>query len=291
LYAAKGAFLNDADTLSWRLVGDPAPPQTFNALGVSDAGWTVISTDPNNPDLAIADWATANALLEETGGNPTNYDRLDVGDPETNAGTQPFPKNTPIDDNNFVLKATGTLVVPAAGTYVIGFNSDDGAYMKITGGQFVEIVQNATGLSYIDGENIICECLTGDSGTLATIELAAGNYPIEVGMFEQGGGAYVRARGGQQGSPSIAVLAKGGAGSFTTASALRLTNAPTGTVGGDAATVTVSRSGNTLTIQWAPTGGTLESATSVSGPWTAVGTANPATITIGTGSVFYRVAN
>jgi len=57
-------------------------------------------------------------------------------------------------------------------------------------------------------------------------------------------------------------------------------------------TLAATRSGNTLTISWSPSGGTLQSATVLPAPaglWTDVGTANPATITIGSGNSFYRV--
>ncbi len=53
----------------------------------------------------------------------------------------------------------------------------------------------------------------------------------------------------------------------------------------------VSQSGNKLSIFWAPTGGTLQTTPSLSGTptWTDVGTANPASITVGTANAFYRV--
>jgi len=53
-----------------------------------------------------------------------------------------------------------------------------------------------------------------------------------------------------------------------------------------------SRSGTTLTISWAPAGGTLQSTTTLTGAsttWNDVGTANPANITIGPGNSYYRV--
>jgi hypothetical protein len=55
--------------------------------------------------------------------------------------------------------------------------------------------------------------------------------------------------------------------------------------------LSIGRSADTLTIQWAPTGGTLESATSLSGTptWTVVGTDNPATVQIAPENRFYRV--
>ncbi|MFO1500711.1 MAG: LamG domain-containing protein [Verrucomicrobiota bacterium] len=56
-------------------------------------------------------------------------------------------------------------------------------------------------------------------------------------------------------------------------------------------TVTVTRSGNTLTVQWSPAGGTLETSPTLgtTASWTAVGTANPATINIGAANAFYRI--
>ena len=56
------------------------------------------------------------------------------------------------------------------------------------------------------------------------------------------------------------------------------------------ASVRVFASGNNLTIQWSPTGGTLE-VSPVLGPgaWTSAGTTNPATITIGAQNAYYRI--
>ncbi len=67
---------------------------------------------------------------------------------------------------------------------------------------------------------------------------------------------------------------------------------PTPPVGGAAPKLTVSRSGNNLTIAWeaAATGFTLESKASLSdATWTTVGTANPTTEAIGAGNKFYRL--
>jgi len=58
-------------------------------------------------------------------------------------------------------------------------------------------------------------------------------------------------------------------------------------------TLSVTKSGNNLNISWTPSGGTLQATPallSAGTVWTNVGTANPATISIGPGSSFYRVA-
>jgi hypothetical protein len=61
--------------------------------------------------------------------------------------------------------------------------------------------------------------------------------------------------------------------------------------GGDRPTISVARTATTMTISWAPAGGTLQSTTSLTSPiaWQDVGAANPATIqTTGTAQ-FFRV--
>ena len=79
----------------------------------------------------------------------------------------------------------------------------------------------------------------------------------------------------------VSSLYNGGTG--TPISTLSGVNPPTLT--------SISRSGNSITIQWVPAGGTLESSPTLgsTATWTAVGPANPATITIGASNIYYRV--
>ncbi|MFN0130776.1 MAG: LamG-like jellyroll fold domain-containing protein [Verrucomicrobiales bacterium] len=221
LYVAKGSFANDGDTTSWKLVGVTSPATTAAALGVDDSGWSVISSDPGGDELT--NWEGALADLAATAGDPVVYDTMNIGDPQTNGGVLPFPKNGAGDENDFAFRGTAKLVVPRAGTYLVGFNSDDGGYVKITGQTFTEILVNGTGASVIDpaGDQVICDCLTGDSNTQSQITLAQGTYDIEVGMFERGGGAYLRVSGAEVGAPVLPTLIKGGA---------RIVNFPAGGV-------------------------------------------------------------
>jgi hypothetical protein len=55
--------------------------------------------------------------------------------------------------------------------------------------------------------------------------------------------------------------------------------------------ITITRAGSNVTIQWNSTTGTLETspALGATAAWTDVGTANPATITVGAGNAYYRV--
>lgn len=279
IYAARGNFANDGDTSTWRLVGDPTPSQELTLLGVDSNGWSVISSDPGGEELL--DWSSATADLDATGGGAKNYDFLHVGDPDTNGGVQAFPKDVPgVDDNDFALIATATLVVPQTGTYLLGFNSDDGAYLKLDGQTFLEITQNNTEASYIAGDTVTCDCLTGDSGTLATVTLAQGTYPIEVGMFERGGGAFLTARGALVPANPVTTgeippLAKGAAGTkVNTPSALQLTNAPVSVI--TAPTLAFTYTGGNLVVTYT---GTLQSASALNGTFTDVaGATSPYTV-------------
>lgn len=290
-FSAKGAFQNEGDTTTWKLVGDPTPSEEFLSLGVQAPGWSVVSSDPGGD--TITDWAVANADLAASAGPAQNYERMNIGDPESNAGVLPFPKNTTNADDNFAIRGTATLVVPQAGTYLVGFNSDDGAYVKITGRTFTEIIDNLTGLSVIDNDSVICDCLTGDSGTSATITLPAGNHSIEAGMFEQGGGAYLRVWAVEQGGAQPPVLSTTSGGTYQTGRALQLTSEPPGVDpggGGDGGFANVRLSADRASLTFEYSGGTLESADSISGPWTPVaGATSPATVPTSGAQKFYRV--
>ena len=120
-----------------------------------------------------------------------------------------MPTDTGGDDDDFGVMGTANLVIPVSGTYEIGFRSDDGMSLQIVGQEWGEIVSNATGTGSIDGDTIVCDCLTGNSRTVATINLDAGTYEMVAVGFERGGGAYFEVFGAQSGSPFYAIIAKG----------------------------------------------------------------------------------
>jgi len=82
------------------------------------------------------------------------------------------------------------LDIPADGTYQIGFNSDDGASLRIPGRTWNSIVADATGNAAIAGDELINDSLTGRSLTAGEIALPAGCHPFEAVMFERTGGAF-----------------------------------------------------------------------------------------------------
>jgi hypothetical protein len=98
----------------------------------------------------------------------------------TGEGTGHFSINAPVPGitqaqatDNYAVQGTGFLVVPAAGTYTFGLNTDDGARLRL------------------DGVDVIVD----DSihpprdSTYATIGLTTGLHPIEWTWFNAGGGA------------------------------------------------------------------------------------------------------
>jgi len=128
--------------------------------------------------------------------------------------------------------------------------------------------------------------------TLTPIPLVSGKkYFIRAIYKEGGGGDYGQVAWRKSTDTNAASRLTPISAEFLS-STLALPAPPSGSTG-TGPTVSIARSGNSLTIQWAPTGGTLESSPALgsTAAWTAVGTANPATVTIGAANAFYRIRN
>jgi len=97
------------------------------------------------------------------------------------------------DDNYFVLAAESTIQVSVEDDYTFGFQSDDGARLRVRGavfssstaiggGNFANPAHRGDILSYPGN--------TGNSLTLGVAHLQPGSYDVEFLMWEVGGGAY-----------------------------------------------------------------------------------------------------
>lgn len=86
-----------------------------------------------------------------------------------------FPgMNIGVDQDVFVLTATGTVHIPSAGQWTFGVNSDDGFSLNV------------------GGQSMAFDGLRGASDTLSTFTFpAAGDYPLSLLFFENGGGSGV----------------------------------------------------------------------------------------------------
>lgn len=131
---------------------------------------------------------------------------LDFADPDTNANggpalssAAPFPflSNAAGDDDNIINIATTRIRIDAAkaGLYTVRVHGDDGFAMRIKGVPWLAVAGGGTdaGRGYIDpldATALIFERGTGDANTLATINLAAGEYDVEFLNWEGGGGAF-----------------------------------------------------------------------------------------------------
>jgi len=188
-------------------------PQAFHLVGAPGIGSVAVpgfceevTMEATEPGVwsggAIDSLADALAALAQGQSNGTNsvasYPSVnhidpDVGGPALGSfpGDVAFPNHTPgRDDDDFAVKVTGLLDIPADGTYQIGFNSDDGASLRISGRTWNSIVADATGNAAIAGDELINDSLTGRSLTAGEIALPAGCHPFEAVMFERTGGAF-----------------------------------------------------------------------------------------------------
>jgi len=121
--------------------------------------------------------------------------------------------DTPADDNDFLMSFEANLVIPRDGTYLIGYQGDDGSYLRIPGQNFLSVVENATTFAMIDegGARLVTDYPTGNSSTSARITLAAGSYPIEGCFFERAGGAYFEVFGVEEGGSRQFLIERNGA--------------------------------------------------------------------------------
>ncbi len=143
--------------------------------------------------LSAADSVLANpsqqaAVFTETR-NVVNY--MNTGGGANFGNDATFPGLTiNVDSDNFVLEATGIITIPTTGNWTFGVNSDDGFRVDIGANTFSFPAPR------------------GPADTLATFNLAAGDYPVRVVFYECGGGAEMEfyAASGSQGTFNAAVF-------------------------------------------------------------------------------------
>ena len=190
--------------------------RVFPVLGVDQNGWQVTGSAPfgippvQNIEQGLAELDSPNVAAG-------NFDAVNFADPESDRfgagnflGDVPFPSNTQLNDEDFAILAEATLVVPEDDVYDIGFLSDDGAFLQITGATFDELIIDATGnATGIGTDTISCDCLTADSHTVARVNLPAGEYPIRAFLFERSGSAHIEVFGGAAGAPKKLLLRNG----------------------------------------------------------------------------------
>jgi hypothetical protein len=125
-------------------------------------------------EAVIADPAKYSATYQVLA---TTINYYDTGAAAHFGNDQPFPGTTiGVDVDKFVMLATGKVIIPTAGEWTFGVNSDDGFKVDITGGG------NTYSFSYPGTR--------GAGDTFATFNIPiAGNYDVRLVMFESSGGS------------------------------------------------------------------------------------------------------
>ncbi len=235
LFAARGAR-TAFDSEVFRLIGQK---------GIGTVGMpglcgevTMVATPPKawagGLIDSLADAKAALAALQHTS-RSGKYAFVSHIDPDTagsDAGMFPagvaFPNDVVgKDDDDFAVKVTGQLDIRADGVYQIGFNSDDGASLRITGKTWQSIVADGTGGAQISGDELINDAISGNTLTAGQISLKAGCHAFEAVMFERAGGSYFELLGRGVSNKGIAdptwhLLRSGGAQSSAQVAGLKL---------------------------------------------------------------------
>ncbi len=160
---------------------DAAWPTATNGLGyqLSVPGFAVKNVQANISvgSLDAAEQVLSNAAFQaevyKVNASVINY--FNTGSGANFSGDATFPGFViNVDRDNFALEAIGTVTIPAAGQWTFGVNSDDGFSLQVGG----------FAMSY--------PAPRGPSDTLQTFSFpAAGDYPIRLVFYEQGGGSGV----------------------------------------------------------------------------------------------------
>jgi hypothetical protein len=263
--------VNKAWATRW-IFGPDTIPDLLTALkevnSVGQPGATDVSVDSTTPTL---DYNTGGFMTTD---NPY---------PDAVTG------NAAWTGDNFVMLAVGNISVTTESDYTFGVHSDDGFGLRIRGGQAVS-VSGSGAIDLADSEAVSEPNPTGDSNTRTVYHLKQGVYRLEFLYYDNTGGDYnelYAVKGAFQNDADTDQWKLIG----DPTGALQLTDAAVTPPPSNSVTATIAKSGNSIVIQWSPTGGSLETTSSLSGTptWTTVGTTNPATIPIGSGNAFYRV--
>jgi hypothetical protein len=195
--------------------------QTGLGFGLQVSGFTVRDVYSSS---AISNLSQADALLAGTGVisettvvRPTlNF--LDTGSGGHFGNNQVFPGG---GGDDFVTQGTATIIIPTAGVWTFGINSDDGGRIRV------------------DGTNVVVDdTLHGSQDHLGTITLSAGPHTIDAMFFERGGGAEIEifAAFGSFGSFDSSMQLVGD----TTAGGLQALTTPDGSSGGGVIATNIS---------------------------------------------------
>ncbi len=181
------------------------PPTTFGYRGT--AGMWGVREIKSYPGISYGSLVNTDRILKAYATTPGGT-KLDYWTPVINfidqeapgnAGYFPneadFGTNTPADDNNILILARCSVLIPTAGNWTFGFRGDDGSRLRVVGQRFTSSTRLATGNNADPAhmsDMIVHTNGTGDSNTFGVVNFAtSGEYDLEFYYWEGNGGSSV----------------------------------------------------------------------------------------------------
>ncbi|MEZ6120760.1 MAG: hypothetical protein R3C28_29865 [Pirellulaceae bacterium] len=188
------SFVGGENTIGTREFEGAQSNHVFGPFADNVSGWSVTMVDT---DLTVDSQTTADDIIDaqdgivSTGFGPQEddtaaYDVIDLAGGGGNFGVNhPYPNGVNDDSlDNFAVQAVANVVIPA-GTWTIGFGSDDGGKVLIPGVEFIDSQNNDN----FQDDEIRFEAPRGHAWTVGTFELTE---PLETAVlasfYEAGGG-------------------------------------------------------------------------------------------------------
>ena len=203
LYAAPGIQVDDGPQFD--LIG--APGGVAEIPGIATNSWDVWMTTPGT-DGGIANTNTAWSALtnylpialggsqsDPEGSNHFTFAEINFGNGNQGSvgGDNPYPL---AGTQNFAIFARTSITITNAGEYVMGFQGDDGGWMRVVGQNWNEIVFKAVAAAYIDGDKIVLNEGTGNSRMFGSMTLTPGTYEVQMLNWQGNGGFHLEALNG-----------------------------------------------------------------------------------------------
>lgn len=187
LLAAPGEVTMEGGTDQWRFPGHKAAGD-LAWPGVDSAGWTVSRTDRPASSPRIKNLmeglplAESDAAKKVEGVEKINYiDSGAAGDIEFPDPAE-FPGDEPGNQDQFVVKATGNLVIPRDGVYHIGIHAEDHCALRIVGQKWLRFVRDTGYCGKLEDDTIYGAgpmFMGTNIQLLGEIKLAKGTYKME----------------------------------------------------------------------------------------------------------------
>ncbi len=138
----------------------------YNIPGVDENGWTVEASEAGGDEISNLEGALTDlaGTVSSSNADALNHNDPGNGGPGTFGDDIPFSDNTENDDDDFAIRGTAKLVIPASGVYQLGLRGDDGSKLTVVGQEFSEVVATNVDAVIEDGA-LVADALTGDSNS------------------------------------------------------------------------------------------------------------------------------